>query len=865
MVNLTNFIQLNVYIGLTFFGICMRLVCRSILIGLFLCTSLAGRSQSIRTSLPTRLKTLDSVLTVLHNQAMFNGVVLVAENGTAIYDKAFGTASITTNESLTTASAFNLASVSKQFIAMLIMQLQEQGKLSYDAPVQTYLPDFPYSAITVRQLLTHTSGLPEYFDLAQQYTGPLDTLTNAGMLTLFHDHKPPLHFPPGSRWEYSNTGYVLLGSIVEKQAGMPVETFFSQQIVKPLNLKDTYIYYLNSRTIPHNRVYGFSREDGKNRLNDLIRVDGVIGDGNVYASADDLLIWEQALTTEKLVKTATLREAFTPVKLTDNTTYPYGFGWFIDDSNKVVAHTGSWVGFRNLIVRYIGQKQTLIVLSNGTDASARIASDILDGKPFKLPQVQLITNIRLVDGTGTPARNASVRLIDDRIREIGDLMAFPNEPVMNGHGLVLAPGFIDSHSHHDGGLQPDALPAISQGITTIVVGQDGGGTLLDTLQAKLSRQPVAINLATYTGHAMLRQRVMGVNGLYRTAKPDELARMKTLLRSEMSHGSLGLSTGLEYESAFFSNRDEVLQLAQVTADSGGRYISHIRSEDAQLDDAIDEIIQIGRVTKMPVQISHLKIALRDNWGQSTKLLARLEKARAEGVAITADCYPYNYWMSTLRVLFPKRDYTNPVSAKFAVQQLFDPKLSVLVRFAANPDYAGKTVNDVAQLRHETPAQTLMALVADASVFAKKNPEASGVEGIMGKSMDDADVANFLAWPHTNICSDGTNEGHPRGYGAFTRVLGRYVREQKLISLETAVYKMTGLTAEHLGLANRGIITAGNYADLVLFDPDTVQDNARIGDNRALSTGIEAVWVAGQLVYQGQRATGAHPGVLIRRN
>ncbi len=831
---------------------------------LIMATQQNALAQTVSSPLSGRLKTLDSTLTVLHNQAMFNGVVLVAEQGKPRYTRALGVANVTTNEPLTTRSAFNLASVSKQFMAMMIMQLQERGKLRYDEPVQTYLPDFPYPTITVRNLLTHTSGLPEYFDLVQRYTGPLDTLTNAGMLQLLHDHQPALLFQPGDRWEYCNTGYVLLGSIIARVSNLPVETFFEQNIARPLKLKNTYVYYFKSSTIPRNRVFGFRRENGKPIRNDLIRMDGVIGDGNVYASAEDLLIWDQALYTEKLVKASSLREAFTPVKLNSGATYPYGFGWSVEEEGKVLAHTGGWVGFRTLIVRDIDKKQTLIVLTNGTNAAGGLIRDILKGKPVRLPKTQLITNVRLVDGTGTPARKAAVRLRNDRIWELGDLTAFPNEPVTDGLGMVLSPGFIDSHSHHDWGLQPDALPVLSQGITTVVVGQDGGGTPMDTVQARLNRQPVAINLASYTGHASLRQKVMGVNGLYRTAKRDEVERMKTLLRAELKNGSLGLSTGLEYEAAFFSSRDEVLQLAQVAADSGGRYISHIRSEDVMLDDAVDEIIQIGRATKMPVQISHLKIALRDQWGQSARLLAQLDQARAEGVNITADCYPYDYWMSTLRVLFPKRDYTNPASAEFAVNQLFDPAQSVLVRFAANPIYAGKTVGEVAQLRHQTPANTLMNLVAEASAYAEKNPQAGGIEGIMGKSMDEADVTNFLIWPHTIICSDGANEGHPRGYGAFTRVLGRYVRDQKLMPLETAIQKMTSLPAEHIGLKERGLITPGYYADLVLFNPETVQDNARIGNNRALSTGIEAVWVGGQLVYQTQKGTGAHPGVLIRR-
>ncbi|GAB4036683.1 hypothetical protein GCM10028809_49670 [Spirosoma gilvum] len=795
---------------------------------------------------------------------MFNGVVLVADQGKIRYKKALGVANIETAEPLTLQSAFNLASVSKQFIAMMVMQLQERGKLIYDESVQAYMPDFPYSGISVRDLLNHTSGLPEYFDLAQKYLGPLDTLTNDGLIQLLHQYQPPLVFQPGDRWEYSNTGYVVLGTIITKVSGMPIEKFFEQAIVRPLKLKNTYIYYHKSSTVPRNRVYGFRRENGRNVQDDLIRVDGVVGDGNVYSSAEDLLAWSQALYTEKLLKTSTLQEAFTPVKLNDGTTYPYGFGWMIEEGGKVLMHTGGWVGFRTLILRYIDKKQTLIVLANGANAAGRILREILEGKPAQLPQTQLITNVRLIDGTGTVARKVAVRLRGDRIWEVGELTAFPSENVTDGHGMVLAPGFIDSHSHHDISAKPDAIPALNQGITTIVIGQDGGGYLMDTLQARMKQQPAAINVASYTGHAMLRQKVMGVNGLYRTAKSDEVERMKGLLQAEMNHGSLGLSTGLEYESAFFSNRDEVLQLAQVAADSGGRYISHIRSEDAMMDDAVEEIIEIGRATKIPVQISHLKIALRNNWGQSTRILAQLERARSEGINITADCYPYHYWMSTLRVLFPKRDYTNLTSAEFAVNQLFDPSQSVLVRFAANPAYAGKTVGEVAQLRKQTTAQTLMGLVAEASAFSEKNPEAGGIEGVMGKSMDDADVKRFLAWPHTNICSDGANDGHPRGYGAFTRVLGRYVREQKLMPLEIAIQKMTSLTAEHLGLKNRGIIAPGYFADLVLLNPDTVQDNARIGDNKALSTGIEAVWVAGQLVYQGQKSTGVHPGVLIRR-
>jgi N-acyl-D-aspartate/D-glutamate deacylase len=295
-------------------------------------------------------------------------------------------------------------------------------------------------------------------------------------------------------------------------------------------------------------------------------------------------------------------------------------------------------------------------------------------------------------------------------------------------------------------------------------------------------------------------------------------------------------------------------------------MSHIRSEDIRMPDAIDEIIEIGRVTKMPVQISHIKLGKKDDWGTAQLLINKLEKARAAGINITADVYPYTYWNSTLRVLFPTRDYTNPVSAEFAVNQIIDVNESYLVKYAPVEAYRGKTIAAIAAMRNEKPSTTLMALIAIASDFKEKNPEFKGtIDAIAGKSMIESDVAAFIAWPNANICSDGNNTGgHPRGQGAFARVLGKYVREDKVIPLETAIYKMTGLTAQHLGMKNRGVIAVGNYADLVLFNPATVKDNATIQNSRALSTGIEMVWINGEVTYKNQKTTGAYPGVFLKR-
>jgi N-acyl-D-aspartate/D-glutamate deacylase len=437
---------------------------------------------------------------------------------------------------------------------------------------------------------------------------------------------------------------------------------------------------------------------------------------------------------------------------------------------------------------------------------------------------------------------------------------------MDGEGNILAPGFIDSHSHLEGSLSkyPEALAALNQGITTIVAGQDGDSYAIDSIKAEMKKIPCAINVATYTGHATIREAVMGTANLSRPATAEELEKIKTILGSEMQKGSLGLSSGLEYEAGFYSNRNEVIELAKVAAAAKGKYISHIRSEDINMADAIDEIINIGREAKLPVQISHIKLALKDDWGTAPNLLATLQNARAEGIDITADCYPYDFWNSTVRVLFPKKDFTSLEGANYATAHLFDPAGSVMVRFAPDSNYKGKTVAAIAALRNETSAQTLLYLVAAAAVYEQQYPNASGIETIMGKSMSEEDVMSFLSWPHTNICSDGANGGHPRGYGSFTKILSRYVKEKKILSWEAAIHKMTGLSAEHVGITNRGIIAPGYFADMVLIDPATVKDNSSIQDPTALSDGILKVWVNGVLVYKDKKATQKFPGAFVEK-
>lgn len=478
---------------------------------------------------------------------------------------------------------------------------------------------------------------------------------------------------------------------------------------------------------------------------------------------------------------------------------------------------------------------------------------------------RLISNVVIVDGTGAARQAGSVRMDGGRITATGDLEALPGETVIDGGGRVLAPGFIDTHSHVDSDLfeQPGALAAVSQGITTIVVGQDGSSPfpLLD-FRFRLIEQPVAINVAAYSGHNTLRDHVLGKD-FRRPATETEIFEMSQLLQQDLDAGALGLSSGLEYDPGIYSQTQEVTTLARVAAASGGRYISHVRSEDRWFEAALDEIIAIGKAAQIPVQISHMKLAMTRLWGHAPETLEKLDAARAEGIDITADVYPYEYWQSNMMVLLPERDITDRAEVEFMLREIAPPDGMWFSRYEPQPEYVGMTLREVAELRGSDPATTFMELIAASEAMSEETGE--GADGIIATSMRADDIAALMAWPHSNICSDGgLNSLHPRGAGSFTRVLGRYARDQGLFTLEEAVHKMSGLAAEHMGFIDRGVIRTGAAADLVLFDPDTVIDNATPQDPQALSSGISRVWVNGVEVYANGQETGARPGRFIAR-
>lgn len=476
----------------------------------------------------------------------------------------------------------------------------------------------------------------------------------------------------------------------------------------------------------------------------------------------------------------------------------------------------------------------------------------------------VISNINIVDGTGAPARKGAVRIAAGRIVAVGDVIAEKNEVVIDGNGKTLAPGFIDTHSHHDYDIpaSPDMVAVTSQGVTTIIIGQDGNSPFpLKEFYGKLGKSPIAVNVGAYSGHNTLREQ--GMNAARRAATDEELTRMSQLLREDMAAGAFGLSTGLIYETGNFSTAAEVMALAKVAADSGGRYISHIRNEAFDLMASLQEVIDIGRQTGAPVQVSHLKVGVKKLWGTSDNVLKLLNDARASGVDITADIYPYTYWQSTMRVLFPNKVYDDREGLAFMLKESTPPEGLHFALYAPDPTIVGKTLAQLAKERGGTPVDIYLGLMKKVIEYEKAHPEDVRVESIIGVSMREDDVTRLMSWEHANICSDGMSLGHPRGHGTFPRVLGHYVREKKAMTLEQSVHKMTGLAAKHVGITDRGTLAPGQAADLVLFDPDTIIDRATLQNPKALSVGIEKVWVNGRLVFQDRRSTGVRPGQVVR--
>ena len=467
----------------------------------------------------------------------------------------------------------------------------------------------------------------------------------------------------------------------------------------------------------------------------------------------------------------------------------------------------------------------------------------------------IIVSARVADGTGAPLVAANVRIQGDTIREIGAMTPTRDEQVVNGAGLVLAPGFIDPHNHSTDGLDTDplAVSQISQGITTALLGQDGSSPLpLSNYFEQRRSGGQALNIATLVGHATVRRQVMG-DDFRREARADEVKQMEALVDKAMQDGAFGLSSGLEYEVGSYASTEEVIALARIAARHSGFYISHIRDEADRTLEAVREAIAIGEKAHLPVQITHIKLGTVGVWGKAQEVVSMIDAARRRGVDVTADCYPYLAWSSNLKVLVPNKKWTDPASVKEALDDVGGGHNVQITRLPMFPQYVGKRLDEIAKAEGISEVDVYIRLVADDGA------------SVIGYTMSEPDMRTFYQQPWVMVSSDGgIGMRHPRAAGTFPRVLGRFVRDEKWLSLPEAIRKMTSLPASRLGLKDRGVIRVGMKADVVLFDPQAILDQSTFEDPQRLSRGVERVVVNGVEVWGDGKATGAKPGrVLVR--
>jgi N-acyl-D-amino-acid deacylase len=519
-----------------------------------------------------------------------------------------------------------------------------------------------------------------------------------------------------------------------------------------------------------------------------------------------------------------------------------------------------------------------------TDLRTRFAAAILCFCGVAAAQTEpvdvLISGGRIVDGSGNSWYLGDIGIRGDTIAYVGPVGKAHGRVTLDAHGLIVAPGFLDTHSHARGGIfdTPPAENKIRDGVTSVIEGPDGSSPLpLKPFFEKLAATPISINFGALVGQGSIREKVIGLKD--RKATLEEIAAMKELARQAMLDGAFGISTGLFYLPGNFTPTEEIIELAKVVGAMGGIHTSHMRNESDHVLDSVRETIRIGEEGALPTQVTHHKIIGRAYWGKTIDTLRLVEEARTRGVDVTIDQYPYTASSTGLESLFPRWALESGRSALMerldAPEQRAriaaeiagniendrgggDPKNVVIAGCPYDASLAGKSLGDL------TVAPVTFASAADTAIALERRGNCS----VIYHAISEEDVERVLRNPFTMIASDGGipkfGEGapHPRNYGTFSRVLGRYVRERRVITLEDAVRRMTSLPASRFRIFDRGLLRAGMKADVVVFDADKVLDKADFEHPHQYSAGFRFVLVNGKIVLSDGRMTGERPGRVL---
>jgi N-acyl-D-amino-acid deacylase len=549
---------------------------------------------------------------------------------------------------------------------------------------------------------------------------------------------------------------------------------------------------------------------------------------------------------------------------------------------------------------------TLLLIVSSFGFSADRAAD----SPFDL----VITNGHIVDGTGSPWYSGDIGIRDGRIAAIGNLSGAARKRTVDAKARVVAPGFVDMLGQSEATILVDPrLPSkIYQGITTEITGEGGSAAPLNDaiIEAdragyehykinpdwrtfrqyfsRLEKQGMGINLASYVGATQVRRMLLGDADVQPT--PEQLEKMKALVRDAMRDGAVGVSTSLMYAPAPYAKTEELIALASEASKLGGIYATHMRNESDSVLESIDEAVRIGREAHIPVEIWHFKVAGKANFGRMHELVARVNKARAEGVDVEADTYAYTAWFNSMSAFVPAWAHDGG-DAKL-IERLNDPATrarirkdmetpskdwdnewdeisgpqDVMISVVQNPalkKFQGKRLTEVAKIMNKDPMDALFDLLIEDKAFTEC--------AVFGMSEPDVALALQQPWVSVDNDSSGTSpEGilgeehpHPRAYGTFPRILRKYVREEKKLTLEEAIRKFSALPAQRMRLTDRGVLKKGMWADVVVFDPETVRDLATFDDPNRLSEGMEYVLINGVPVIENGRMTGALPGKVLR--